>query len=110
MLRALVGGRATPTREPWPARDKSAGGFFLGTGARRDKCAVVLTLFVGSGDPLGTSTCARAGVAHVKRIRVNAKAARDAYPELASVCQPIFRTTEQSTSEARRNETREILE
>jgi hypothetical protein len=37
------------------------------------------------------------------------KAARNTYPELASVWEAIFRTMEQSMSEARRNETREIL-
>jgi hypothetical protein len=40
----------------------------------------------------------------------NAEAARDAYPELACVWQTIFTITEQSMSEARRNETRQIME
>jgi hypothetical protein len=42
-------------------------------------------------------------------IAASAQAARNAHPELVSVWQAIFSVTERSTSEARRNETREIL-
>jgi hypothetical protein len=40
----------------------------------------------------------------------NAEAARNVYPELALVWQAIFKAVEQSMSEARRNEIREVLE